>query len=116
MTDFPVYQFTILMLLMAGLVPALIFIGQHRPRQWKRLAAWDASGWVLIFAVLFIRSIVLLVTRWPGSPPKGPWDAAFGIGLLVLIDVALIVRIVSYRSFKQRDDERIRDGRKDAIT
>jgi hypothetical protein len=115
-TDVLLYQVTILMLLVAGLVPALIFIGQHRPRQWRRLEAWDASGWVVIVALTYVRSLVLLVTRWPGLPPKGTVDAVFAIGTLLFLDVVLIVRVMSYRSFKQRDDERIAEGREDAIT
>lgn len=114
--EVPIYQASILLLLIIGLVPALVFISQHRPKQWKRLAAWDASGWVIIFALLYFRSIVLLVMRWPGSPPKGWTDALFAVGFLIVIDVLLIFRVVSYRSFAQRDEERLREGRKDSVT
>lgn len=116
MADLPVYPATILILLIVGLVPALVFISQHRPKQWRRLAAWDASGWVIIFAFLYIRSIVLLVARWPGAPPKGWLDVVFAVGFLVVIDMLLIFRVVSYRSFAQRDAERIAENRTDVIT
>jgi hypothetical protein len=112
----PWYQVTILLLLIAGLVPAVVFVSQHRPRQWRRLAAWDASGWVILVALWYFRSIVLVWTRWPGTPPRGWADALFAIGMLALLDVLLIVRVVSYRSFAQRDAERIAEGRPDAIT
>lgn len=111
-----IYQAAILLLLVAGLVPALAFISQHRPRQWKRVAAWDASGWVILVALFYFRSIVLVVTRWPGSPPRGWFDGIFAVGLLVLIDVLLIVRVVSYRSFAQREDQRIAEGRTEQIS
>ncbi len=110
------YQAAILLLLIAGFVPAAVFISQHRPKQWRRLAAWDASGWVILVALFYFRSIVLVVTRWPGSPPRGWFDGFFAVGLLVLIDVLLIVRVVSFRSFAQRDAERVAEGRTDAIT
>ncbi len=110
------YQVSILLLLVIGLVTACSFIGQHRPRQWRRVAAWDASGWVILVALFYLRSIVLVVLRWPGSGPQGWFDGAFAVGLLVLINVLLIVRVVSYRSFAQRDAERLADGRTDAIT
>lgn len=116
MTHQHLYQGAILLLLVFGLITAAAFIGQHRPRQWRRLAAWDASGWVLLVALFFFRQIVLVVTRWPGSAPLGWFDGVFSIGLLVLIDALLVVRVVSFRSFAQRDAERIRDGRTDAIT
>ena len=114
--DQTLYQGAILGLLIVGLLPALVFVSQHRPKQWKRVAAWDASGWVIIAALWYLRSIVLILTRWPGSPPKGWGDAVFAIGMLIIIDSLLILRIVSYRSFAQRDQERIADGRDDAIT
>src|ERR1051325_1858190 len=110
------YQPAILLLLVSGLAPPLAFISQHRPRQWRRVAAWDASGWVILVALFYFRSIVLVVTRWPGSPPRGWFDGIFAVGLLVLIDALLIVRVVSYRSFAQRDAERMAEGRTDAIT
>lgn len=115
MIDQTLYQGIILFLLMVGLVPALVFVGQHRPRQWRRMVAWDASGWVIIAALWFLRSIVLILTRWPGSPPKGWGDAVFAVGMLVVIDALLIIRIISFRSFAQRDAERVADGSDDVI-
>lgn len=100
------YQVTVLTLLSVGLVAALVFLSQHRPRQWRRLAAWDASGWVLLVALIFVRQIALLVLRWPGPASVGVWDAVFGLGMLVLIDVLLLLRVVSYRSFAERDRHR----------
>ena len=116
MTSQTVYQSLILLLLIAGIVPAIAFISQHRPRQWRRVAAWDASGWVILVALFYFRNIVLVVTRWPGSAPHGWFDAVFAVGLLILIDVLLIVRVMSYRSFAQREDQRIAEGRTDPIT
>ncbi|MER7167017.1 hypothetical protein ABT336_13245 [Micromonospora sp. NPDC000207] len=97
------YQVAVLVLLIIGLVAALAFLSQHRPKQWRRLAAWDASGWVLLVALIFVRQIGLLVSRWPGPSSVGVWDAVFGLGLLVLIDVLLLVRLASYRSFVEQD-------------
>jgi hypothetical protein len=110
------YSATIVLLLVVGFVPAVAFVSQHRPRQWRRMAAWDASGWVILVALWYFRSIVLVWARWPGSAPHGPLDAAFSIGLLIVLDVLLILRVISYRSFAQRDAERVADGRDDAIT
>jgi hypothetical protein len=99
----PLYQSLIVLLLVIGLVPALIFLGQHRPRQWKRLAAWDASGWVLVCTFFYVRSLVLLILRWPGTPPQGWPDAIVSVGLLVVADTFLIVRMISYRAFVEAD-------------
>jgi hypothetical protein len=110
------YSTAVVVLLVTGFVPAIVFISQHRPRQWRRMAAWDASGWVILVALWYFRSIVLVWTRWPGAPLRGPFDVLFSIGLLVVLDALLILRVVSYRSFAQRDAERIADGRDNAIT
>ena len=110
------YQAAVLLLLVVGFVPAVVFISQHRPKQWRRMAAWDASGWVMLVALFYLRSIVIVVTRWPGTGPRNWFDAVFAIGTLVLFDVLLFVRVVSWRSFVQRDAERVRGGRRDAIT
>jgi hypothetical protein len=104
MTDQVLYQSAILLLLVAGLVPALLFLMQHRPKQWRRLVAWDASGLVIVVALWYIRSIVIIMLRWPGSPPSSVGDAAWAIGMLVLIDVLLLVRLISYRKFVVADN------------
>lgn len=110
------YQSLILLLLIVGFVLGATFVSQHRPRQWRRLAAWDASGFVLIATAIYLRNIILVFTRWPGLPPRGLADAVFAVGSLVIIDALFVLRVVSYRSFAQRDAERVRDGRDDVIT
>lgn len=110
------YQSVILLLLIVGFILGASFISQHRPRQWKRMEAWDASGFVLIATAIYLRNIVLVVSRWPGSTPQGWMDAAFGIGSLLVIDALFLIRVMSYRSFAQRDAERITEGRDGPIT
>lgn len=93
------YQILLIVLLIAGLVPALIFLGHHRPRQWRRAAAWDASGLVIVVTLWYLRGIVLIVLRWPGAPPRDWADVIVSLVLLAIIDALLILRLVSYRSF-----------------
>lgn len=108
------YQATILLLMIVGFVLGATFISQHRPRQWMRLAAWDASGFVLIATAIYLRNIILVVTRWPGAAPHGWGDTLFGIGSLLAIDALFLLRVISYRSFAQRDAERMTEGQRDA--
>jgi phosphoglycerol transferase MdoB-like AlkP superfamily enzyme len=110
------YQGLVLLLLIVGFLLGASFIVQHRPRQWRRLAAWDASGFVLIATAIYARNIVLVVSRWPWAPTGGVGDAVFAVVSLIVIDALFVLRVVSYRSFAQRDQERIDEGRKDAIT
>lgn len=100
------YQGAILLLLIIGFVLGATFISQHRPRQWRRLEAWDASGFVLVATAIYLRNIILVVTRWPGAAPHGWGDLAFGIGSLIAIDGLFLLRVISYRSFAQRDADR----------
>jgi Ca2+/H+ antiporter len=111
-----IYQTVVLILLIAGFLLGASFIIQHRPRQWRRLAAWDASGFVLIATAIYARNIVLVLARWPGSAQGGLGNAIFAVVSLVVIDALFLLRVVSYRSFAQRDAERISEGRDDAIT
>lgn len=111
-----VYQGSILILLIVGFILGATFISQHRPRQWRRLAAWDASGFVIIATAIYLRNIILVVSRWPGASPHGWADGAFGIGSLLVIDGLFLLRVVAFRSFAQRDAERIAEGRDDPIT
>ncbi|WP_328344768.1 hypothetical protein [Micromonospora sp. NBC_00421] len=105
------YQVLVLVLLVVGLLSALAFLTAHRPRQWRRLAAWDASGWVLLVGLFYLRQIVLVVVRWPGASQRDVWDAVFGLGMLALIDALLLLRLVSYRAFVGRERRRLsRDG------
>lgn len=97
------YPATILLLLVVGLVPAVAFMSQHRPRQWRRWEAWDASGFVAITVAVYLRSIILTVSRWPSTSPHGWFNVAFGIGSLAFIDWLLILRIVKFRQFVQQD-------------
>lgn len=112
MSEVPLYQVGIMLLLVTGLVPALIFLAQHRPRQWRRAAAWDASGLIIVVALWYFRSIVLIALRWPGTPPHSLFDALFSIVMLAVIDALLIVRLISFRAFagRDRDQENERVG------
>lgn len=116
MSGLVAYQCLVLVLLIVGFVLGATFISQHRPRQWKRIAAWDASGFVLIATAIYLRSIILVITRWPGSPPHGWTDGSFAIGSLLVIDALFVLRVVSYRSFAQRDAERTAEDRGGSIT
>ena len=116
MTGQVLYESAILLLLIVGFVLGATFISQHRPRQWRRMAAWDASGFVLIATAIYLRNIILIFARWPGVPPRGLGDAVFAVGSLLVIDALFVLRVVSYRSFAQRDAERVRDGRDTIIT
>lgn len=104
------YGWSLGVLFAVGLLAAVWFLISHRPSRWYRLEAVNVYGWPLLFSLLYLRSIVLLVVRWPPPNPENWWDAAVGFGLLVLCDFLLVALLVSYRGFvrreRRRDDER----------
>lgn len=104
------YGWSVGVFLAVGLVAAVLFLVTHRPSRWYRLEAVNVYGWPLLFLLLYARSIVLLIVRWPPPDPASWGDALIGFGLLVLCDFLLVALLVSYRGFvrreRRRDDER----------
>lgn len=101
------YQIILLSLLIVGLVFSSAFIAQFRPRQWRRAASWDAVGWILIAWLWYVRSIAVIAVRWPKTVvPDGWLDLTVTLGLLVMIDVLLALRVVSFMSFRSADREK----------
>lgn len=88
-------------LLLAGLAAACYFLVVHRPTNWLRWEAINASGWVIIVALFYLRSIVLLLLR--GTVHWQGWgDSAASIGLLALVDLLLVARVASFLSYRRR--------------
>lgn len=104
------YHGVLLSLLIVGALAGAGFLASHRPRRWRRLAAIDASGWVLLVTLWYARSIVLVIIRWRDLPAPGPWDATFALATLAAFDVLLIVRLLSFHSFAERDRRALQDA------
>ena len=96
------YSLTIIALAAIGLAFSLQFLTTHRPRHWRRWQAFDASGWVLIVAIAYTRTLVLTISNWPGQN-HALGSAAIGIGLSALVDALVILRVVAYSKFRNGD-------------
>lgn len=84
-----------------GLICAAGFLVLHRPRHFYRLTEVNASYWVIAVALLYARSLVLLILR--GSrPPDNLIDAVISLGLLAAIDALLAIRFVTYLKYVRR--------------
>lgn len=101
--DKNIYQIALIGLLTLGLVLALTFLAQFRPKQWRRLAAWDAAGLIVVIALWYIRSLGVLAIRWPHITVPGFWDGIVSIGLLIIIDALLVLRVLNFRAFAHRE-------------
>lgn len=98
------YQIILLTLLVTGLLLSSAFLTQFRPRQWRRAASWDAVGWILIAWLWYVRGLAVTAARWPNTTvPDGWFDLTASIGLLVVINVLLALRVVSFMSFRSAD-------------
>ncbi len=85
-----------------GLAVAVGFLAMYRPRRPMRLEAVAVYGWPVLLGLLFARSLILLVLRWPAPPPQGVPDAVIGIGLLALANGLLTTMFVSYWRYAAR--------------
>ncbi|WP_435279364.1 hypothetical protein [Streptomyces sp. 1222.5] len=89
-------------LLSFGLACSLSFLALHRPRHWMRPEAFNASGWIVISALWYIRSIILLIVRG-GPRPYTSWvDATVAIGMLAVVDALLALRLLSWWRYTRR--------------
>lgn len=80
------------------------FLLLHRPRHWARVEAINSAGWVVLVAILYARSIALLVIRGGPAPYRGAADTAVSLGVGFLVDVLLVLRLVSWMRFKNHRD------------
>lgn len=105
----PWFQTVVLLLLVIGLLSALIFLAAHRPRRRWRWQAMTVTAWPILIFLFYLRSIVIILIRWPGQAPTGVFDLVWSLSLLGVIDILLIAMLVSYRSFVSADRDRLRE-------
>lgn len=91
-----------------GIVTSLWFLATHRPRHWKRIQALDAMAFPVIVALVLARGLVLTVTNWPVGQRPMP-AVIFSLAMLLLVDAALIVKLVNFRRFVRADRDRYSD-------
>lgn len=92
------------LLVFTSMVPGTLasgaFIAMHRPSKWFDRTAINASGWLIIVFIFYLRSIVTLLTNhhilWRGMP-----NALWGLGTVLIIDALMIFRLVSFIQFRR---------------
>ncbi|GAA0403205.1 hypothetical protein GCM10009530_64000 [Microbispora corallina] len=86
--------------LLAGLVPATLFLASFRPSWPPRSPAFTVSGLVLVVWLLYARVALLIAVRgWVGHF-AGWSDATISIGFTAVCDTFLIYLLVVFRKFK----------------
>ena len=96
------YGWSLAVLFTAGLVAAVWFLVMHRPSRWWRLEAVNVYGWPALATLFYLRSMILLVVRWPPPNPTHWWQTLIGFVLLVLCDLLLAALLISYRRYARR--------------
>jgi hypothetical protein len=102
------YRLLLWLSILPGAIASGVFIAAHRPSKWFDRTAINASGWLIIVFLFYVRSLVTLVTQrtvtWRGMP-----NALWAIGVVVIIDALLILRVISFiqyrRAFRRRRQE-----------
>jgi hypothetical protein len=102
------YRLLLWFSILPGTLASGSFIAMHRPSKWLDSTAINASGWLIIVFLFYARSLVTLITRrdvmWRGMP-----NAMWAIGIIIVIDYLLILRLISFmkyrRAFRRRQAE-----------
>jgi hypothetical protein len=102
------YRLLLWLSILPGTIASGMFIAAHRPSKWFDRTAINASGWLIIVFLFYVRSLVSLLTQrtviWRGMP-----NALWAIGVIVVIDALLILRVVTFiqyrRAFRRRREE-----------
>lgn len=96
------YAAALLIVLAAGLVPALYFTWTFRPARPFSLLNLDAGGWVPVIALLYAWAGVRYVLGM-STPPDTLAEAVLGLGLGVAIDFLLLVRVIHWRRLRREN-------------
>jgi hypothetical protein len=102
------YRLLLWLSILPGTLASGSFIAMHRPSKWLDSTAINASGWLIIVFLFYARSLVTLITQktvvWRGMP-----NALWAIGIVLVIDYLLILRLLSFmkyrRAFRRRQAE-----------
>jgi hypothetical protein len=102
------YRLLLWLSILPGTIASGSFIAMHRPSKWLDSTAINASGWLIIVFLFYARSLVTLITQrtvvWRGMP-----NAMWAIGVILVIDYLLVLRLVSFmkyrRAFRRRQAE-----------
>ncbi len=85
-----------------GFLVAATFLVVARPRSWVDSTTLNATGWILITAVTFARSLLLIGLHGGVRAPQGWGDALVSVGSLAAVDALLLVRVVSFVRYRRR--------------
>lgn len=97
------YRAGLIVGLVVGFVASIWFLTAHRPRMWWRAEALAAMGMPAAMALLYGRSLVLVVVTWPGSAPRTTGQALFSLFTLALVSAVMVAKVIVFRRFVRRD-------------
>lgn len=96
-----IYPLLLWITLLPGLVASGVFLYLHRPKRWFDPAAINATGWVIVIGLLYLRSCISLVISSRNAIPwRGVPNALNSIGFGLAVDFLLIYRIVSFLQYR----------------
>lgn len=90
------YRFALIMIMIIGLVPALIYLALHWiPARWRSIAAVDASSWVVVIVLLYGWSLARTISA-PMARREWAADTIVWVVIGLLIDAVLWVRLAHW--------------------
>ena len=94
-------------MLLVGLLASGAFLVLHRPQDWKRVTALNASGWVIVILLLYLRACIsTYLAGWPIEFRGGAEQIIWSFGMGIAIDVLLVLRVRSFLKFKNAHEAR----------
>jgi len=89
-------------MLLTGLFTSGAFLTLHRPHNWFRARAVNATGWVIMIFILFLRAVGILVLKQTWVPQfESNFELGFSLVLGYFVDFLLIVRLKSFLAFRK---------------
>jgi hypothetical protein len=89
------------LVLLAGLATSALFLFLHRPRNWFRPAALNATGWVLVIFLLYLRSVIMMVINDYDPKVVTFHDTWIQLVMCLAIDALLIFRVWTFLKYQR---------------
>lgn len=94
------YRIILLVIIIAGLIPGVVYLFTFRPYRNLTLTHLDSSGWVPLFMILYVIAGMQTVAG-VNHPPVEIGSAIPRLLLGIAIDAALWLRLVRWWNFRQ---------------
>ena len=102
-------------IILTGFIASGTFLVLHRPRHWFRPAALNASGWVIVIFLLYLRSVVSLINKGGVIVAQSWTDNWLQMLIGIAIDALLIFRVWTFLKYQRTHEPKLNWRAKHAL-